>query len=34
MSDAKQGDGYATGKRNVASENVLGAIAKLKRMKG
>lgn len=32
--DATAGDGYATGKRNVASKNVLGAIAKLKQMKG
>ena len=27
-------DDYATGQRKVASKNVLGAIAKLKQMKG
>lgn len=32
--DDKQGSGYATGKRTSGGKNVLGAIAKLKQMKG
>ncbi|MCK5944314.1 MAG: hypothetical protein KAI24_20170 [Planctomycetes bacterium] len=32
--DAESGDGYSTGKRKTGGKNVLGAIAKLKQMKG